>query len=435
MGHLVGKDIYNQLGKKVNNLTVKAPMNDTFFQILKELYSEEEAEVYVKMPYVFSDLDRIHKVSKIEKNKLEKILKGLAEKGLVIDFYIKDRYHYMPSPMVVGIFEFTMMRTDNIENTKKMAKLFHKYLIEEGDIYRENVKNGEEVSFIRTLPHTETIALDDYTEILDYEKAESIIREQDKFSIGICSCRHEKLHAGAKECDNPLDTCSSFGEAADFLIRHNLAREVSKEEMLDNLARSKDLKLVIMADNVQKRPTFMCHCCGCCCNALAGLTKHGHTNIVATSNYIAKVNNNTCTGCGLCEKACPVNAIEMQPISPESKKRIAVVKEDICIGCGVCSLSCPKDSIHLVKRKQRVIHPETSFDRIILQSLERGTLPYQIFDNPESKTQEFMRFFLKAFFNLAPVKKALLSDLLRSTFLQVMRWGAKLQGKGELTKL
>ena len=58
------------------------------------------------------------------------------------------------------------------------------------------------------------------------------------------------------------------------------------------------------------------------------------------------------------------------------------VDESICQGCGVCGLSCHKKAVILVKREQRVIHPETTFERVILACLERGTLQNQLFDDP-----------------------------------------------------
>jgi len=89
----------------------------------------------------------------------------------------------------------------------------------------------------------------------------------------------------------------------------------------------------------------------------------------------------------------------------------------------------------LVKRKQRVMHPETTFERVILQCLERGTLQNQLFDNPQSLTQKVMRGLVGGFLRLPPVKKALMSDLLRSSFLASMRVGTKMQGKGWLLEI
>jgi len=127
----------------------------------------------------------------------------------------------------------------------------------------------------------------------------------------------------------------------------------------------------------------------------------------------------------------------MEIIDPtvKKKKKKAIIDTSICIGCGVCALSCPTESLKLVKRKQRVLHPETSFHRVILQCLDRGTLQNQMFDNPQSITHSFMRGLLGGFFKLSPVKKALLSDTLRSTFLKSMETGVKLQGKSWLTKM
>jgi L-iditol 2-dehydrogenase len=84
-------------------------------------------------------------------------------------------------------------------------------------------------------------------EILDYEKATAIVDRSQRFALGICSCRHEKQHAGARGCRTPLEVCSTFGIAADYMIRHKLAREVSQSEMRDNFARSRELGLVFCA--------------------------------------------------------------------------------------------------------------------------------------------------------------------------------------------
>lgn len=437
MGHMVGKDVYRKLGKKVDNLTLKAPWNDAFYEILKTLYTTEEADVVVKMPFGLSKLERISRVTKINQDKLRPIIEGLCKKGLVVDVCLNGGYNYMPSPLAVGIFEFTMMRTGDNLDSKGWARLFHNYMQGDGALYTANCSSDEKVSLMRSLPHEETIKQGSHVEVLDYEKASSIVMSADKLGIGLCSCRHEKMHVDEKECDAPLDTCTSFGYAADYLIRNNMAREVSRSEMMDHLARSKEMGLVLNADNVQKKVTFICNCCGCCCNILLGFSKYGCENIVVTSSFIAEPDNENCIGCGKCARACPINAIEMEAVSPpvKGKKKRANVDQSVCIGCGVCALQCEYDALHLVKREQRVLHPETTFHRVILQCLERGTLQNQIFDNPQSITQSVMRGIVGAFFKLPPVKKALFSDTLRSRFLKTMESGVKLQGKGWLTDM
>ena len=434
MGHLVGKDIFRQLGKKIDGLETRAPWNEKLHALLKELYSVEEADVVIKMPYGLSTFEELIKASSYDRTDLHRILNQLTSKGLVVDMWINKKYRYMPSPMILGIFEFTMMRMGPKLNTKEWAKLLHDYLDGDDSFRAANQGGGNQVAFMRTLPHEEVIKPGDYYEVLDYEKASVLISETDKFGIGLCSCRHEKQHLEEKICSAPLEKCSQFGQAADFMIRHNLAREVSRTEMEENFAQSREMGLVLGIDNVQKNAKFVCHCCSCCCVTLLGISKYGYPNSIVTSNYIAEIDDNACTGCGKCAKACPINAISMVAAERQERKRKQDAKVDtsICIGCGVCALKCPKKACALARRGTRVIHPETTFERIMLQSLERGTLQNQIFANPQSVNEKFVHAFVGGFLKLTPVKKALMSDMLRSKFLAAMKDGVQKQGKGWL---
>ncbi len=429
MGHLVGKDVFRRLGKKIDGLETRAPWNEKLYAILKELYSAEEADVVVKMPYGLSTLERVERATGYEKTSLSRILDGLTRKGLVMDLWVNEAYHYVPSPLVVGIFENTMMRVGPNLNTREWAKLFHEYM--DASFFAANSGEGDALSVMRALPYEETVEDSEFAEVLDYEKASAIIAQADRFSIGLCSCRHEKLHLGEKKCDVPLESCTQFGYAAEMMIKNNLAREVTRSEMLDHFARSREAGLVLTADNVRKNIKFVCHCCGCCCNLLGGIRRYGYPNIIVTSTFIAEIKDETCIGCGKCARACPVDGIVMSVAKQQQRKRKqdARVDTSICLGCGVCALSCPNGSLKLTKREQRVIHPETTFERIMLQCLERGTLQNQIFDDPGRIDHKFMRAFVGAFLRLPPVKKALLGDRLRSSFLDAMKQGVRKQGK------
>ncbi len=92
MGHLVGKDIFRELGRKIDGLEIRAPWNDTLHAILKELYSEQEAELVVKMPHGLSTIARAGTGNRLSRaTTLLRTLDGLTAKGLVIDLRLHDR--------------------------------------------------------------------------------------------------------------------------------------------------------------------------------------------------------------------------------------------------------------------------------------------------------------------------------------------------------
>ena len=435
MGHTVAKDIYGALGEKIDSLQVRTPRNAVFHAMLRELYSAEEAALVVEMPFGLSTLKKIEEVTGRDRGELEPMLATLCDKGLVVDLMLGGTYHYMLAPFVIGIFEFTMMRTDlSDEQVGRYARLFTDYL-ETGEFYAANFNDQQQVSIARALPHLE--CLGDHVEIVDYENVERIIDEAGSFSVSNCSCRHKKHHAGGQVCKVPLETCTSFGKAANYLVRHGMGRAISKSEMTDIVQRSKDLRLVFSVDNVQNEPTFLCHCCGCCCGILDGINKHGYPNSIVSSTLIPHVKMDDCNGCQKCARACHVSAISLLPEPKKATgKRMFMpeIDEAACIGCGVCSLVCDPEAIEMRQREKRVIHPETTFERVILQCLERGTLQNQLCDDPRRLTHKAMRGIVGGFLRLPPVKRALMSDTLRSRFLSAMAAGARRSQPAELVE-
>jgi heterodisulfide reductase subunit A2 len=56
--------------------------------------------------------------------------------------------------------------------------------------------------------------------------------------------------------------------------------------------------------------------------------------------FIARVNEELCSGCRICLSVCPYDAI-----SRDEEKGIAVISEKLCTGCGTCAASCPSNAI------------------------------------------------------------------------------------------
>jgi heterodisulfide reductase subunit A len=57
---------------------------------------------------------------------------------------------------------------------------------------------------------------------------------------------------------------------------------------------------------------------------------------------VARVNEDLCSGCRICESACGYRAINVENVGDRC---IAKVTEGLCRGCGICSSACPMDAI------------------------------------------------------------------------------------------
>ncbi len=58
----------------------------------------------------------------------------------------------------------------------------------------------------------------------------------------------------------------------------------------------------------------------------------------------AFVDEDQCSGCGVCEVLCPFQAIELQS---RDDKRVSHINEAVCKGCGTCGAACPSAAISM----------------------------------------------------------------------------------------
>jgi NAD-dependent dihydropyrimidine dehydrogenase PreA subunit len=425
MGHLHVAKEYSSLQKRLDKNPIGAPESEALYGILRIMFTEDEAALGAKMPMMLSTARTIARRVNQPADEVEKRLLDMADKGCVFDIKMGRRRYYMLNPTVVGFFEFSMMRLGDVPGAefRQLAEYYDQYFIE-GDFAKELVKGTQRIG--RVLCHEQAYAGRDYADILPHEKARAIVEEATAWSCGVCFCRH-KAHHLDKACGAPLDICLSLGFPAEYLINRNLARRIDKQEALDKLQQAYELNLVHIADNVKKNLTYVCNCCGCCCEQLQAINRLHLTNAVHTSDFIAQIDADTCKGCKKCERACPVDAITVKHVGERTTpkgRRVKVLKaevnEDLCLGCGVCVRDCQTGSVRMERRGVRVFTPENIYEKVYLQAVERGKLQHLLFDNPESITHVALNGLLGAFLQLSPVKRALVSETLRSRFLRLM---------------
>lgn len=367
MGHLINakEEVYQALAERLSRTPEGAPINEDLMAILHRLYTEAEAMVGSQFPALPMPLDKISAITGISEQELKQILDGMSDKGLVLDIPRKNTFYYMLSPMLVGFFEYTFMRTGDHLSLKELAELFETYFHSEG-VMREIA--GLDTKVMRTLVYENLIPLAVETEVLDYERASEIIKQAGGGAITMCACRHEASHLGTA-CDAPVEVCMSLGGAAEWIVRKGLGKPASVEDLLQVLKKTEELGLVHLCDNVMNKPTYICNCCGCCCKVLRGINEQ---QIFAThpSNFKPSVDLDECIGCGLCADKCQIKAIALTDQGNGMEQ--PVINYDLCIGCGVCSSACPSDSMTMVRRSVLLVPPENGREKLKRMASEKG---------------------------------------------------------------
>lgn len=344
--------VYELLGERLSKMPVGTPVNETLIEILTRLYTETEAMVGSKFPFVPMKLDAIAAIVGMKEEAAAKILDDMADKGLVVDLPRRDGTYYLLSPMVVGFCQFIFLRTNKKIPLKELAQLFNKYFEQTPEMIME--MTGMQDKLCRTFVIEKAIPAAVETEVMAYERASEIIRQSGGGAITRCVCRHMALQSG-KPCqvNAPLEACTTMGEAAQWQIRHGFGKPATVDEMLRMLDQTEKLGLVHLGDNV-KKPWFICHCCGCCCAALGPIKGYG-LPMAHPSNFMAVVNTDNCTGCGICTTKCHIGAIALND-SDGSGKKVAEIQPK-CIGCGVCVPQCPSGAITLSRRPEIHVPP------------------------------------------------------------------------------
>lgn len=187
----------------------------------------------------------------------------------------------------------------------------------------------------------EEIQIPDLEQVIPYKRARSIIMKNPDHIVALdCPCRSARENPCL-----PLDVCLIVGDPfASFIREHHpdRSRWITRDEAMDILQAEDERGHVHHAffkDAMLERFYAICNCCECCCGAM-----HAHrtgTPMLASSGFVAQVDEFVCTGCENCSEYCQFHALEVVD-------GVTHVIYENCMGCGVCVSKCDYEAISLV---------------------------------------------------------------------------------------
>ena len=357
--------------------TLPFPVNETLLEILQLLLTEEDLIFIDAFKRKSSQtMEELKKSSTLPEERLHLSIKSLAKKGFLFNQPNSEGimvYRLMPI-LMVGAFEYIFMKKINYsEEEKKIAYLFEDYFHEITDFIQSNYDMITPI-FEKMRPYDRTLSiLDDNIngeeidievnsslevpeeQIIPTQKVEELINKFDDIAVGRCFCRQHKDLLGQPCTQTELrENCFTFGKSARYVTEQGFGRLISKQEALEIMKKSEADGLVHKAfhphSDISREESSICNCCKDCCGTLEWW-RMGLTALINSTNHLSKIDEDICTGCGICIEKCPVDAIRLNNIDK------AEVNEEYCIGCGVCAHFCPEHAISLLEGLRKVYVP------------------------------------------------------------------------------
>ncbi|MFW9970394.1 MAG: 4Fe-4S binding protein [Candidatus Odinarchaeota archaeon] len=341
-------NIYFELLDYFNKMPVGLPTSNSGveIEILKLLFTEEEAQLAMKLNFTSQQLKKVHRKLRntcISLEELENKLEKMYEKGTIIRVLNNGEKLFLLAPFVPGIYEFQLGRL-----TPELITNVFQYFKE---AYFEKEYNISGIPQLRTIPIEKAVPVD--MNIASYDQIREIIDMSYYIGIMDCICRkaHDMIDDPCKKT-NLRKTCMTFGSAAKTFYEKGEAEFISKEKAYELIREFEDVGLVPQPSNSQ-RPFVICNCCGCCCEVLTNQKRFDNPAKLFATNFHATIDRDLCAGCGVCVERCNMEAVSII----DDVSRIDLER---CIGCGICIPSCPENAIRLEQNKTEIIPPRNT---------------------------------------------------------------------------
>ncbi len=278
---------YHRLQQRLDRMPTGAPDSPVFQQILRLLFTEQEAELAAKMPTLCSMPTLSRRT--VSAGRVEPMVDRMAAKGLVVDLEHHGERRIILAPVVIGFFEYTFMRVREDAPMEAGGTCSTTHIDRRRHVRPVGVRGQHPDRPLAGPRGGAARAAHGRGPGLGASHPTSSPRgtQRRRLAVPLPPRTHRADRAGLWQ---PTRTCLTFGGAADVMVRSGPGRSRSattRDSRSSQLAKSAGLAQT--ADNVKHGVTYMCNCCGCCCAMMQSIRRHGITGSIVSSNWVAHV--------------------------------------------------------------------------------------------------------------------------------------------------
>lgn len=317
----------NRIGKGIGSIP-----SANSYEMIMELWSEEDAENYLKMPLhqAFTAANYAAEAG-ISEEAAATILEDQAHRNLIWRMVRGDQPYYALMPYINGFWEFGELDRalhGTMEDVAKFDSL--------GISGTDPNSNGYDTTFplFRSYPISKDVVAEG--ELLPYEDWRAIIKRHKTITVSPCQCRTMWQALGVPHPEeHPMNTCLSLGEMAEYFIENDIGKQITQDEAIA-IVEDVISKGMVVEAICAKNPDIICCCHSDSCGNPMGFRGVDGKGACAKyyNAYTLEYDKDKCLKCGLCVSKCPMHSISQDEDG-------YVVLDDACVRCGQCVPVCP----------------------------------------------------------------------------------------------
>lgn len=309
------------------------PESETMGRIFEILFDDEESvRLAGALPGSVAELsDR----TGLPPERIRELAEKLKTRGAINRLLAKPD-HYRLFPAMIELRDASIM---DPHAPAELFNLWEKLIHEEMPQLVSLLKALNPPPMMRVIPIERSI--EPGGQVLDIDSVRKLFENAELITAIPCPCRTQARRVGkGRECPAPATSmCMQIGQFAEAVLDRGLGERLTREEALKRLSEAEEAGLVHLMRNNWKKDMFICNCCSCCCTGLFMINEAGYAASYAPSRFRVRLDEDLCTGCGICQDRCQFHAITMNGV--------AAIDTEKCYGCGNCVIKCPAEALVL----------------------------------------------------------------------------------------